>query len=377
MIPQFNFFGVDYPGLESNTVYVFYEKPVVNQPPIIEIKELYEDFHPVATLEGFVKDDEKVEEVIIDWGDGNREKIIENFDYIYREHLYETTGDFRITVKAIDNRGAFSIETISDVSITKLTTSTVNAGPDEYIIVEKNLNLPSSLGGQEVQSISPTKNYLLRKDATAYLRAAYKVPAYGEYSGDPWEIIHYKVFDCWGGDLEGTENHVRLVLDRDKKVIAYFKDIYFEPPAGTNYIKIINHLYQSYSPWMSAIKVYPKEIVRHICDNIYYYSPGTRVCIEYIFDVDELEYAPFNYEYFPFNPDDDEAWLLENLNIIIRGESGARYTGSDGIVDAVFLWEEGKIYLYVTLVENMIVEKNKFKGYRKYSFFVYYCNKGL
>ncbi len=81
-----------------------------NQAPVIEIDKDIDEM--VVDLSGNVSDDGNLQEVLINWGDGNSDKIIENFSNITKSHRYYNDGDYTIEIIAMDTAEKSSTQDI-------------------------------------------------------------------------------------------------------------------------------------------------------------------------------------------------------------------------------------------------------------------------
>lgn len=86
-----------------------------NQPPVINITESIDDL--VVTLSGEVSDNEgTVNELLIDWGDGENIEVNSGYDNINESHTYVDGGNYIITIETTDNNGK-SCDQVFNVSV--------------------------------------------------------------------------------------------------------------------------------------------------------------------------------------------------------------------------------------------------------------------
>ena len=79
--------------------------PQANNEPQINLNKTTNNL--TATLTGNVTDsDGTVEEVTIDWGDGNTTTISSGFDSIDQNHIYNSEGTYDVIITAADDDGA-------------------------------------------------------------------------------------------------------------------------------------------------------------------------------------------------------------------------------------------------------------------------------
>jgi len=94
---------------DKNITVVFEEE---NNPPIIDISSSTDNL--TATISGPITDsDGTVEEVTIDWGDGNTTTISSGFDSINESHIYASSGSYTVKVSATDSKGATASESLT------------------------------------------------------------------------------------------------------------------------------------------------------------------------------------------------------------------------------------------------------------------------
>lgn len=98
-------------------------EPAENQKPVINITKKIEIDNRKVTIRGSITDnDGSVEEVVIDWGDGNSDTITSGLDNINETHTYPDEDNYIITITATDDAQVSSSEEIDIGTINKVIT---------------------------------------------------------------------------------------------------------------------------------------------------------------------------------------------------------------------------------------------------------------
>ena len=171
--------------------------PQANNEPQINLNKTTNNL--TATLTGNVTDsDGTVEEVTIDWGDGNTTTISSGFDSIDQNHIYNSEGTYDVIITAADDDGA---------TVSKNLTITVN---------KPNYTLTINTEGEG--TVNPEKGSHEYEEGTEVSLEANPV--------DGWEFVE------WTGHEESTDNPIIFNMpSEDVELTAYFEKIktaYFE-----------------------------------------------------------------------------------------------------------------------------------------------------
>jgi len=171
--------------------------PQANNEPQINLNKTTNNL--TATLTGNVTDsDGTVEEVTIDWGDGNTTTISSGFDSIDQNHIYNSEGTYDVIITAADDDGA---------TVSKNLTITVN---------KPNYTLTINTEGEG--TVNPEEGSHEYEEGTEVSLEANPV--------DGWEFVE------WTGHEESTDNPIIFNMpSEDVELTAYFEKIktaYFE-----------------------------------------------------------------------------------------------------------------------------------------------------
>ena len=166
----------------------------VNKAPVIE--SLNKSTSGLtATITGSVKDsDGTVKEVSIDWGDGNTTTIDSGFDSIDESYTYNSSGDYEITITAIDDDGAEVSKSL-----------TVNVNKPNYTL---------TIDTQGEGSVNP-------KEGSHEFEEGKEVSLEAN-SADGWK------FDHWKGDYPtgySNNKNITITMDGNKNLTAIFNEI--------------------------------------------------------------------------------------------------------------------------------------------------------
>ena len=226
-----------------------------NEVPKININKSTDNLK--TTIMGSVTDsDGTVEEVVVDWGDGNLDTITNNFDSIKKTHTYADSGEYTITVIATDDDGDSNNEEM-DLIFYELNIKTDGEGdtnPDSGIhIFEKGTEISinaipndgwkfigwtgsfTGINSNTTITMNQDKNItalFVKKEYTLNINTSGEgniKPSEGGYSykhgreiileaipAEGWKFVE------WSGDISSANSMTKVIMNEDKNITAVF-----------------------------------------------------------------------------------------------------------------------------------------------------------